>query len=157
MITDALRKRLFLNVDSIISHWQLLPYFWIRTGSIPTFSTAFATRKIVRYPQTKKGSGTGQNLLIKFQSLWTESSVFLLVCQLSNYLRRVRIFKAAYSGQKFKNPVMMKITATALRMVNSVPPTMPVYQSATMTNATIIRMMPSVLLIFLIMINACFK
>ena len=58
----------------------------------------------------------------------------------------------AYKGQKFRNPVMVKITATPIRMYIKVPLITPVYAKMAIITATTIRMMASLALIFLTMV-----
>lgn len=68
----------------------------------------------------------------------------------------VLILNAAYNGQKLIKPVTINMPATTARMVNTIPLTTPKYQRAMMANATMMRIVPSVLLIFLVMIFLIF-
>lgn len=69
----------------------------------------------------------------------------------------VRIPNAAYNGQKFIKPVAIKIAATIPSTISNVPPIIPVYHSTTIASATIIRIIPSVLLMFFFMSSSFYR
>ena len=91
--------------------------------------------------------------LNSYTSLYLETWLLIGFDQVFWERLLVLIFRTAYSGQKLIKPVAMKITATIPQTIKSVPPITLKNPSAAMIRATAILMMPSVLLIFLIIVK----